>query len=280
VNFLARKVLLINLSDSTSDVKSFTDLNEYLGGFALGLKLYEMYQDKDPVILSVGPLSGLFPFVSKTSIVMENNGAIEDIYLGGSFSSRLASSGVDSIILLGRSKSPTLLEIFNDKTSFLTENIYETNSLGLPGKRSVLSVINRLDLLDNYFVTKDNLLGKKLASKNVTGIVLTGSLAFDIPDLEGYSALYAEVLKRAGELEVTMGSSPSCSGCPLGCGSSKVGEMGGNILAHCLVSCEYAKKIYSDVNIVFSCLNVLGYDYKHEDLEKVPGLVDTLLNNI
>jgi hypothetical protein len=279
VNFLAKTVLLIDLDSSSYEVKSFTELNEYLGGFALGLKLFEFYRDKDPIIFSVGPLSGVFPFVSKTSIVLENEGNIEDIYLGGSFSSRMASSGVDSIVILGKSYSPILLDIFNDKVSFITENVHETHSLGLPGKRSVIRINGTEDLHENYFTTANNLLGKVFFEKNIPGLVLTGSHSFEIPDLESYSTLYSEILSRSTELEETFGSNPSCSGCPLGCLRSKVGEMGGNILAHCLVSCEFAKPIYSDVNIVFSCLNVLGYDYTHEDLEKIPVMVNNLLKN-
>lgn len=280
MNYLAKKILLIDLSSLTCEVKSFSDLNEYLGGFALGLKMYDSYKDADPVVLSVGPLSGLFPYVSKTSIVTENEGSIEDIYLGGSLASRLASSGVDSIVLLNQAKKPTLLDILNDKVTFITENVSETRALGLPGKRSVLTVQDRVDELDGFFTTSENVLGKRLYAKNITGIVLTGSLSFDIPNLEGYSLLYSEILGRVYDIDVSMGSNPSCSGCPLGCEKSRVGEIGGSILAHCLVSCEFAKKIYSDVNIVFSCLNVLGYDYKHEDIEKVPGLVTSLLKNI
>ena len=69
---------------------------------------------------------------------------------------------------------------------------------------------------------------------------------------------------------------PSCSLCPMGCKKSNEGEIGGNVLLHSLVACEFAQNIYSDIGIVFSCLNVLGYDYTHEDIENLPKLIEKI----
>jgi hypothetical protein len=52
------------------------------------------------------------------------------------------------------------------------------------------------------------------------------------------------------------------------------------VLIHSLVACHYADKIYSDIGVVFSCLNVLGYDYTHEDLENLPKLIEDTIKNI
>ena len=43
---------------------------------------------------------------------------------------------------------------------------------------------------------------------------------------------------------------------------------------------QFAQAIYSDVNTVFSCLNVLGYDYTHEDIENAPLYISQVLKEI
>ena len=67
MNLLSKKVLFIDLDRQSSEVKTFPDLNKYIGGVALGLRLHENYKERDPLIFSVGPLNGFFPFVSKTA---------------------------------------------------------------------------------------------------------------------------------------------------------------------------------------------------------------------
>ena len=99
-----KKVVIVDLENKISETKSFTDLNPYFGGTGVGLKLLEIYHDKNPLIFSVGPLNGFFPFASKTSVVLDNNGAIEDIYIGGNLSTRIRFAGIDSILFHGRSQ--------------------------------------------------------------------------------------------------------------------------------------------------------------------------------
>jgi aldehyde:ferredoxin oxidoreductase len=84
-----KKVLIVNLENKTSEVKSFIDLNIYIGGVGLGLKLAEMYKDHNPVIFSIGPLNGFFPFASKTALILNDKGAFEDLYIGGNLSLRI-----------------------------------------------------------------------------------------------------------------------------------------------------------------------------------------------
>jgi len=106
--------------------------------------------------------------------------------------------------------------------------------------------------------------------------------SFSIKNPLEYSGLYARILEKGLQenpfLEV--GNRPSCSGCPLGCEKSRVGEVSGNVLVHSLVACDHMSNLYSDLGIVFSCLNVLGYDYKHEDLEQIPKLVERLWKDL
>jgi len=271
-----KKVLIINLENKIFEIKTFSDLDHYIGGVGTGLKLYQMYEDKNPIIFSIGPFNGLFPFASKTAVILQNEGNVEDIYLGGSLSSRIKFFGVDAILIYGKSEEKIQLDIKDDHVIFKSSDV-PLEELGLPGKKSTISIEKNSLLLDEYFTTKENILGNILYKMNLTGMVVTGNKNIHIKDFEKYKSIYSRILQRKEDMTVRSYRNPSCAGCPLGCRKSKEGEIGGNILLHSLVACEFAENIYSDIGVVFSCLNVLGYDYTHEDIENLPKLIEGIL---
>jgi hypothetical protein len=278
---LAKRILYIDLNRGTSEVKLETALKKYVGGIGVGLKILSEYIEEDPVIFSVGPLSGFFPFCSKTSVVTNDNSIIEDLYIGGALSSRIKFAGLDSIVITGKAKNPLTLDIQNESVAFKPADT-ELGSLGLPGKKSTLSFDKEQEafLVDKYFAPPEKILENKLLDKNLLSIVVTGSKTFDLKDPEKYGELFKKVLKQTELITVNEGSGPSCVGCPMGCRKSKNGEIGGNVLTHSLVACTYAEKIFSDVGITFSCLNYLGYDYTHEDIENLPQLINNVIKEL
>ncbi len=275
----AKKILEINLSKKEYGVKSVHELNAYIGGVGLGLKLMEMYYDKDPLIFAVGPLNGLFPFVSKTAVIINNDGVVEDIYLGGNLSLRVRYAGIDAIVIYGKFEERGIVDILNSEVTF-RQGIEDIDSLGLPGKRSVIRQEGNKLVLGGYFNAPEYFLEKEFAKRNIEGVVVTGTEIINVEDFAKYEELYHKILLRKPELSVLEGSYPSCANCPMGCGKSKTGEIGGNVLLHSLVACQYADKIYTDVGVVFSCLNVLGYDYTHEDIESLPSLIEETLRKM
>lgn len=275
MNYWNKKVLCIDLSHHSSEIKSFPELVEFLGGLPLGLKLGEMYADSRPTIFTIGPLNGFFPFVSKTCI-LDLGESIKNVYLGGSLSTRLQFAGFDALILNGISEDFVFLQIDPQGAVFLDseESFFKSS---LPGRSAKIEVKEKA-LLDEYFETPDDFLFKTLGKRKVRGIIVNATNSFFIKKPLEYSNLYTRILDKGLQENpfLKLGDKPSCSGCPLGCENSKIGEASGNVLAHSLVACDYMSSLYSDPGIVFSCLNVLGYDYKHEDLEQIPKLVERL----
>jgi hypothetical protein len=274
-----KKILFVNLTEKEAGVKTLTELDKYIGGVGIGLKLLLDHIAKDPVIFSIGPLNGFFPFASKTSIVFSRDGAIEDLYIGGTLSSRIKFAGIDALVLLGKSKEPVILDIQDEEIKFRSGD-EDIGSLGLPGKRSVLRKTKNKFFLDDYFMAPESFLERKLNDKNIKGIVITGTKTFEINDREKYEELYNKLLERSNELTVAKGTNPSCFACPQGCGKSQIGEIGGDVLVHSLVACNYSRNIYSNIGVVFSCLNSLEYDYTHEDIEALPILIKDLLKEL
>ncbi len=275
----SKKVLFLNLKKQESEVKTFPDLKMYIGGVALGLKLYELFSEKDPVIFSVGPLNGFFPYASKTSVVFNASGVVEDLCLGGYLSTRIKFSDLDSIVLLGKSPDDIVVELNNEDASYKNSDT-DPDSLGLPGKRSVINVYQKKLVLDEYFSEPEEMLAHKLGKKNFRGLTISGTKTYPPKNLAKYQEVYNSLLEKTSLLSVEKGFFPSCSGCPMGCENSKDGELGGNVLLHSLVACGFAENIYTDVGTIFSCLNVLGYDYTHEDIENLPHLIQNTLRSL
>jgi aldehyde:ferredoxin oxidoreductase len=196
----SKKVLIIDLKKNTTEVRSFPDFYKYIGGVALGLKLYALYQDEDPVVLSIGPLNGFYPFASKTSVVLQTGGVAEDLYIGGSLSYRIRFCGIDSIVIKGGAPEPTFLNI-NDTTVDFLDKGTDLNLLGLPGKRSIFAfsdmsqILSKL-ALDGYFVTSENYLENKFLAKNLLGLVISGHTNFDIYNKPKYEELYKRLLSN------------------------------------------------------------------------------------
>lgn len=273
INPSAKRVAIIDLAQSICEIKSFEDLNRYIGGVGIGIKLFQMYAENDPVIFAIGPLNGLYPYASKTAVVLNNSGVVEDLYLGGSLSTRIKFAGLDAIVLLNQSETPKYLDIKSTGTHFL-DTSEDIDTIGLPGRRSVITTDETRVLLDNYFTTREQFLFKKLREKQVKGLVVTGNEIWNLVNDEKYKKLYSMLLARRNELSVSPAYFPSCSGCPMGCEKSQIGEVGGNILLHSLVACTFAGNIYTDLGLIFSCLNTAGYEYTHEDIENLPMLIE------
>jgi aldehyde:ferredoxin oxidoreductase len=274
-----KKTLFVNLSQKTAEIQLLPELTPYVGGVALGIKLYSLYKDLDPVVACIGPLNGFFPFASKTCFVVQNDGVMEDMYIGGGLSFRLKFSGLDALVLAGTSSENVILDITNDEVKFLDGHT-DFGSLGLPGKKSILQVEADSLLLDGYFGFDSGILDKKFVAKKLAGFSLTGTQRIPILESARYMTLFRDILKQKELVTAEASNCPSCSGCPLGCDKSQTGEMGGNILVHSLVACGYTEDIYSNLGTVFACLDCLGYNYTHEQLEVLPDLFTKTLKEI
>ena len=274
-----KKTLFVNLSQKTAEIQLLPELTPYVGGVAMGVKLYSLYKDFDPVVACVGPLNGFFPFVSKTCFVVQNDGVMEDLYIGGGLSFRLKFAGLDALVLAGSSSEDVVLDITNDEVKFLDAQT-DFGSLGLPGKKSILQMEKGALLLDGYFGFDLGILEKKFVFKKVLGLSVTGTKKVPILESAKYMTLFNDILGQKELVNVKESNCPSCSGCPLGCDKSKTGEMGGNILIHSLAACGYAENIFSNLGTVFACLDCLGYNYTHEQLEALPDLFTKTLKEI
>ncbi|SHK46612.1 aldehyde ferredoxin oxidoreductase family protein [Paramaledivibacter caminithermalis] len=125
------KLLRIDLSSSNFSIEdiSISLYRQYIGG--MGLATYylnkEMTGKENPldkenkIIIAVGPLTGtIAPTSSRFGIFTKSpltNGYLES-YCGGDFGKEVKKCGFDVIIIEGKSKESTLIEINNDSVKF------------------------------------------------------------------------------------------------------------------------------------------------------------------
>jgi len=147
---LVKKILEIDIEKKTFQLKKRADLSHILGGVGLSMQLYKEFRGKKPLIMSVGPLNGFFPFCSKTSVFFGVKNNVYDYYIGGSLSHRIKFANLDAIVILGKSRSDVFLDIQDDQVTFLDYGV-DFTSQGLPGRRSIIEFKTNKYLLDNYF---------------------------------------------------------------------------------------------------------------------------------
>ena len=122
------RVLHIDLKDKTWEVKSRPDLFHYLGGVGVGIRLLDenVLYDRDPldagqpVIFCVGPLSSIFPVITKTVCMFRSplTGELGESYAGGRLALAMVYSGYDAIVIKGEAAHPIYLSIGPEGVEF------------------------------------------------------------------------------------------------------------------------------------------------------------------
>lgn len=274
----SKNILYINLTQQDYQLRTYNDLNPFIGGIGLGLKLFSDNKEKNPVIFSCGPLSGVFPFASKTCVLYtDKTSNLKEAYGGGGFASKLRILGIDAIIIYGKLKNGNFILVEQNKVTFIhLKDEDKITQFGMAGRKSTLYFGRKVGI-DKYFSFGDAYLN----IPNLSALTISGDGEIIIPNPKEYWEIYTKILEKKYNLAVQYSSYPSCFGCPAGCEFSKEGEERKiATLARCLVSCQFAEEIYKDISLVFSCLTVLGYKYNHEDLENVSDLVGDLRREV
>ncbi len=282
-NSPGKKVLHVDLANLVAETKIHPDLDELVGGLGLGLGLLNEYRSLRPLILAIGPLTGAFPFVSKTAAIwLEAGGKLEEAYGGGRLALALRLAGLDAVVFLGRANRQVSLVVDNEQSQFKVEGFGETlTEQGYPGRQSFVRQLTDWLVVDDFFRFGQPSLAEVWREHNLLELVVSGLGSYELPPSGDYQALRQKILSLGSSLPTLASGSRSCSGCPLGCSAAELGgELAGGGLSHCLVACGFAEKIYEDIPTTFACLTSLGYRYTHEQLEALPSLLYNLREEI
>ena len=116
------RILYIDLSSQSFEVKVHEDLSSWLGGVGVGTALLSENLDKKPFVMARGPFCGVFPGCSQTfaSFISPLSRNLGESHVGGDLGLNLSRAGLEGIVVLGKSKKPIVLEIKNEEVEFVS----------------------------------------------------------------------------------------------------------------------------------------------------------------
>jgi aldehyde:ferredoxin oxidoreductase len=226
------RILHIDLGSGETRVEERDDLfQDYLGGTGVAMRLLDelVHEDRDPldpaqpVVLANGPLTTIFPVVTKAVATFRSplTGEYGESHAGGQFASSLRYAGYDALVLSGAAERLVYLVIDGDHVEIRPAgalagmNVIETgrvirDRIKGAGHRSILRIgpagevrpglagINYANVNVDTFRHFGRLgLGAVLGSKNLKAIGVIGQKHLALPeDSRAYKKVYAEVYDR------------------------------------------------------------------------------------
>ncbi len=227
------RVLNVDLSDKSWEVTDRPDLFRYLGGVGVGTRLLDentLYDrnpldERQPLIFCIGPLSSIFPVITKTVCMFRSplTGELGESYAGGRLALAMVYSGYNAIVIKGEASQPIYLSISPDNVEFNNaEPLWGvgTEETGRylremePG-RGFRSVV-RIGPAGENLVSFANLNvdtfrhfgrlgpGAVFGSKKLKAMVVFGNLDYPIPreNQKAYRQVYKEIHDRVTSTDV------------------------------------------------------------------------------
>ncbi|MDQ7032976.1 MAG: aldehyde ferredoxin oxidoreductase C-terminal domain-containing protein [Desulfonauticus sp.] len=219
------KILIVDLDRQKSKIEQIDVLEHYLGGSGLAACLFEKYglidepasHPRQPVIWAIGPLSAMFPMMSKVVMAFKSpyNEQYTESHAGGRLAMAMRFSGYQAIVLIGKCARLSVLEISDHSINFFPVPFLEKAdvfSIGkilrritkLPsGQRSILRIgpagENKSPIacvnVDTYRHFGRLGGGAALGYKNIKALVIGGRANTSLQeiDLKAYQKRYQEL---------------------------------------------------------------------------------------
>ncbi len=224
------RVLYIDLSRREFRVETRPDLFDTgLGGTGVAIRLLDEHCPKgadplgkeNPIILSVGPLTGLYPLASKTVAMFKSplTGELGESHCGGRSAVSIRMAGYGAVVIEGRSRRPIYLVINDDKVHFRdasalwgTRSSYTTGSVLRKrergsGYRTIMRIGRAGEKRVRYacVITETYRhfgrlgLGAVFGSKQLKALVIRGKRNLPVSDRRTYRQVYDRIYTAATE---------------------------------------------------------------------------------
>ncbi len=221
-------VLYVDLSKKRFWIERREELFEkYIGGAGVAVQLLskecpegcDALAPENPIVLAVGPLTGLFPLASKTVAMFKSphTGNLGESHCGGRSAVAIRMAGYGAIVIKGASDIPIYLAIhgngvyFRDArslwgivNSFTVGRIIRENEPGA-GLRTILRIGGAGEKLVSYAcVTAETYrhfgrlgLGAVFGSKKLKAVVISGKRSLPVSDRKSYRRVYDDIYREA-----------------------------------------------------------------------------------
>ncbi|MGM0404567.1 MAG: aldehyde ferredoxin oxidoreductase family protein [Thermoplasmatota archaeon] len=210
-----RKLAKVDLSDREIQFEEVDKgiLVDYIGGRGLGgrllyeeIKSTEYPLDENVLVFTRGPLTGtMVPTSGRFSVstISPLTGTILDSNVGGFFGKHFSSTGIDALIVKGKSDIPVVLKVDNDEITIEETDLWgKTVSETLDSLNGANAVIGpageNLVRFANVVTDDDRVFGRGgvgtvMGSKNLKGLSVKGDKKIEVDNRE----LLKNYLKKA-----------------------------------------------------------------------------------
>ena len=219
--------MLVNLATGRDNVVTLEGRDTFVGGSGLAALLFSKYGHLDrpwndpdqPLIFTIGPLTGYFPLMSKTVCAFKSpyHDQYAESHGGGRSALALRFADLDGLIVVGRAVKPSCIAVSSrdlvvQETPFLWgKDVFETGKMlrglvkrggghrtmiriGPAGENgSAMACIN----VDSYRHFGRLGGGAVMGSKNLKAIVIEGETSFVLPESNDYPKVFQEAYAHA-----------------------------------------------------------------------------------
>ncbi len=225
------RVMVVNLTTGKTSILERPGRVDYLGGTGLAAHLFNefglMDQDWDhpdqPIIFTIGPLTGYFPLMSKTCCAFRSpyHNEYTESYAGGKSALSLRFANLDALVITGKAKRLTALcvgsrrvethdvEYMRGFDAIHTGRILRKIFPG-SGRRSILRIGPAGENLSAYACINVDTFrhfgrmggGTAMGVKNLKAICILGDRGFELPQNKEYPKLYKHIFEQLTTTEM------------------------------------------------------------------------------
>jgi aldehyde:ferredoxin oxidoreductase len=225
------RVLTVNLTSGQSTIVEVAGRNEVAGGSGLATLLFNKYAHLDkpwddsdqPLIFTIGPLTGYFPLMSKTVCAFKSpyHNQFAESHAGGRSALALRFADLDGVVITGKAAKPVCISLGSRHIQIkevhylwgmdvFTTGKYLRHMFKGSGHRSILRIgpagergspiagINA-DTFRHFGRLGG---GAVMGIKNIKGIAIQGDAAFLLPESKDYPKLFEEVHKQLTDTDM------------------------------------------------------------------------------
>lgn len=225
------RVMRVDLATGRGDGIELDGRDEVAGGSGLAALLFDKFAIKDkpwydpeqPLIFAIGPLTGLYPLMSKTVCAFKSpyHDQYAESHGGGRCALALRFADLDALVITGKANRLSCLSIGSRHLEVRDVHFMQgmdTRSTGkllrrmFPGSghRSILRIGPAGETLsamacvvvDTYRHFGRLGAGAAMGAKNLKGIVVQGDGSFPLPEAKDYPKLYGDVFKAFTDSEM------------------------------------------------------------------------------
>jgi len=220
------KILIVDLESGRSRVEKMDGRNLVVGGSGLAARLFEEYgriddswnHPRQPLIFTIGPLTGYYPLMSKTvcSFISPYHNQYTESHGGGRSALSLFFAGYDGLVIKGCAPQLSCLSIgsnhvdLKDASFMKGMNAISSGKLirrmfrKASGHRSILRIGPSGEIgsamacinVDSYRHFGRMGGGAAMGVKNLKGLIINGDSSFPAPSGKEYPAVFKKVYNQ------------------------------------------------------------------------------------